>query len=135
MFIYILYSVFYHSSAKGSVMFGTVPTDRLMLLYLKMEFVVVKRGDPVPSLWSWWLKLESGSEVVFKEERDAAEISLLLHGPCKYPWPFCLREPSSAGPGEQKHVWFLQGKLWACSVTLWGITHFALIVNGSVLLM
>lgn len=43
-------SVFYHSSAKGSVMFGTVPYVRLMLLYLKMEFVDVKKGDPVPSL-------------------------------------------------------------------------------------
>lgn len=46
-------SVFYHSSAKSSVMFGTVPRGRLMLMYLKMEFVVVKKGDPVPSLWNW----------------------------------------------------------------------------------
>lgn len=55
-------SVFYHFDAKGSVMFGTVPDSRLMLLYLRMEFVVVKKGDPVPSLWSWWLKLEAGSK-------------------------------------------------------------------------
>lgn len=31
-------------------MFGTVPDVRLMLLYLKMEFVEVKKGDPEPSL-------------------------------------------------------------------------------------
>lgn len=37
-----------------------------MLLYLKTEFVLVKQGDPVPILWSWWLKLEAGSDVVFK---------------------------------------------------------------------
>ena len=55
-------SVFYHTSAKG-----TVPDGGLMLLYLKTEFVVVKQGDPAPSLRSWWLKLEAGSEVVFKE--------------------------------------------------------------------
>lgn len=54
----------YHSSAKGS---GTVPDSGLMLLYLKIEFVVVKQGDPAPILWSWWFKLEAGSEVIFKE--------------------------------------------------------------------
>lgn len=62
-------SVFYHSSVKyifRTVIFGTAPDGRLMLLYLKVEFVVVKKGDPVPSLWSWWLKLEAGSEIVFK---------------------------------------------------------------------
>lgn len=47
-------------------MVGAVPNGRLMLLYLEKEFVVVKNGDPVPSLWSWWLKLEARSEVVFK---------------------------------------------------------------------
>lgn len=60
-------SVFYHSSAKGSVIFGTVPDGGLMFLYLKIEFVVVKQGNPAPSLRSWWLKLEAGSEVIFKE--------------------------------------------------------------------
>lgn len=44
-----LYSVFYHSSAKGSVIFGRVHDGGLVLLYLKMEFAVVKKGDPVPS--------------------------------------------------------------------------------------
>lgn len=58
--------VFYHSSAKGSVVFMTVPDGSLMWLYLKMEFVVVEKGDPMPSLWSWWLKLEPESGVVFK---------------------------------------------------------------------
>lgn len=38
-----------------------------MLLSLRMEFVVVKQGDPAPSLGSWWLKLEAGSEAIFKE--------------------------------------------------------------------
>lgn len=50
-------SVFYHSSLKGSVIFGTVPSGRLMLLYLKMEFVVVKKGNPVPSLWNLVVKI------------------------------------------------------------------------------
>lgn len=53
-------SVFYHSSAKRSVLFGTVPGGRLMLLYLKKDFVVVKQGNSAPNLWSWWLKLEAG---------------------------------------------------------------------------
>lgn len=41
----------------------------------------------------------------------------------------------SSGSGEQKHVWFLQGKLWPCSVTLWGITHLAIFVNWGVVMM
>lgn len=70
-----------------------------------------------------------------REDRDAGEISPLLHGPCKHPWPFWLGEPGSAGSGEQKYVWFLQGELWSCSVTLWGVIHFALIVNWGVSIM
>lgn len=65
-----LYSVFCHSSAKGSVMLNTVLDGRLMLLYLKVKFVEVKQGDPVPSLQSWWLKLEAGSEVVIFKKRE-----------------------------------------------------------------
>lgn len=63
-----LYSVFFHSSAKRSIILNMVLDGALMLLYLKVEFVEVKQGDPVPSLQIWWLKLEAGSEiVVFKE--------------------------------------------------------------------
>ena len=62
-------SVFYCSSAKALVVFGTVPDHGLVSLYPETEFVAVKEGDPVPrlSVWSWWLKLEAGSEIVFKE--------------------------------------------------------------------
>lgn len=67
-------SVFCHSCAKGSVIFGTVPDGRLVLLYLRIEFVVVKQGDPAPSLRSWRLKLEAGSEVIFKEGEGWAEV-------------------------------------------------------------
>lgn len=62
--------VSYHSSAKGSVIFGTVPDGGLMSLYLKIEFVVVKQGNLAPSLRSCWLKLAAGSEVVFKGGKE-----------------------------------------------------------------
>lgn len=51
-------------------MLNTVLDGRLMLLYLKVKFVEVKQGDPVPSLQSWWLKLEAGSEVVIFKKRE-----------------------------------------------------------------
>lgn len=64
-----------------------------MLLYLRMEFVVVKQGDPAPSLRSWRLKLEAGSEVVFKEGEGWAEVSPVLH----QRWPLLTPSALLAG--------------------------------------
>lgn len=67
-----------------------------------------------------------------------AEVPLVVHQrwPLQTPTALLAGGPGSARAGEQKHMWFLQGKLCSCTVTSLGcVAHFVLPVSWGVFMM